>query len=235
MSRAKFDIRKNNHLFGRVTPYFKTADEKEAKSLLNRIQSLAWKIGRSFAGTADFSLVEPSGNASQSLMNEIVQLIKIISLTTGIPVQLLAYPELLSNRATSQDMLENINAATIKERTKLEEALTELIQKAMKLANERGWCPYYLPESFIVKIDLTSYANLKQIIEVWFPLMLDNVIDMGTFRSMLPGIDPEEVKKLVEAQKKENMEENMENIKNQMSLKDGSDDDDDEKEAVIDE
>lgn len=213
-SRAKFDIRKNNHIFGRVTPYFQTKDEKEAKSLLNKIQSLAWKIGRAFAGTAQFSLVEPSGNAVKALVEEIVQLMKIISLSTGIPVQLLAYPELLSNRATSQDMLENINASTIKERTILEEAITKMIKKAMQMATNRGWCPYYLPDSFVVKIDLTTYANLKQIIEVWYPLLIDNIIDKNTFRSMLPGIDPEEMKRLVDEQVKEEMKKNMENIKN---------------------
>lgn len=214
ISRTKYDIRKNNHLFGRVTPYFKTENDTEAQKLHNKIQSLAWKIGRAFAGTAQFSLVEPSGNASDALMKEITQLFKLISIQIGIPVQLLAYPELLSNRATSQDMLENINAATIKERTKLEEGITELIQKAMKIANEKGWCEYYIPDCFTVKIDFTTFANLKQIIEVWLPLMLEEVIDIGTFRSMLPGIDPEEVKKLIEAQKEENMKRFENNLAN---------------------
>jgi hypothetical protein len=99
ISRAKYDLRKNNHLFGRTTPYFKTKDSAEARSLLNKIQSLVWRVGRSFAGTAEFTLVEPSGRALEALKEEITQGMKIISLATSIPVHYLAYPELLSNRA----------------------------------------------------------------------------------------------------------------------------------------
>jgi hypothetical protein len=225
ISRTRYDLRKNNHLFGKSFLNFQTNDLKEAKALNNIINAIQWVIGKAYAGTAKASYVEPSGKAQEVLMKEIIQGIKIISLNTGIPVQLLAYPELLSQRSTAENMLEMVNAATIKERTKWEEGLEETVRKAMAMAFEKGWAPMNEPNGFVIKLDLISYANLKQISETWLPLMLEDVISMDTLRSLLPSIDPQREKKLIEAQKQENIDRFSDSI-SQMRQEDEDTEDD---------
>jgi hypothetical protein len=230
ISRAKYDMRKNNHLFGNTKSNFKTETMQEAKALRNKIESTDFQVGKGYAGTAQAYYLEPSGKASEVIIKEIVQGIKNISLITGIPVQFLAYPELLSNRATAENMLEQINAHTIKERTKWEEGIQELIQKAMIIAFEKGWVEANDPNSFIVKIDLTSYANIKQIIEVWHPLQMDDVISMQTLRSLIPSIDPTKEKVLVDDQKEENMKKFQDNVGVEIEEDDSEDEGEEEQE-----
>ena len=98
MSRAKYDMRKNNHLFGKVTPYFKTQTGLEARAINNSINAGDFQIGKSYAGTANFSLVEPSGKGQEVLAAEILLLARIISMNTGIPIHWLSWPDVLSNR-----------------------------------------------------------------------------------------------------------------------------------------
>lgn len=207
-SRCKYDMRKNNHLFGRVTPYFETETASEAKSLFEKIQAVMWKVGKAFAGTAKFSLVEPSGNAINALKEELIIYMKHISLNTGIPLQWLAYPELLSNRATAENMAETINFATIKERTLWEEGLKELIQKAMIIAFEKGWISSaaYKPNDFEIEIPQVSIALLERLMNIWVPLAESGYISKITTMGMIPGIDPTKEKEFIETEKNENME-----------------------------
>lgn len=229
ISRAKYDIRKNNHYFGKIFPSFETNELKEAKALQNKINSIDWQIGKAYVGTAKVNYTEPSGRAVESLKQEIVQGIKNISLNIGIPVHYMAYPELLSNRATAENLLEVINAATIKERTKWTEGITELIRKAMKIAFDNGFINFYEPKAFQVKIDLSSYATLKQVMEIWYPLMTGDIIGEDTLRSLLPGIDPEKEKKIIEAQKEENIKRFQNSVGNEMENENENEEDENEK------
>jgi hypothetical protein len=197
VSRAKYDLRKNNHLFGKSFLHFKTQTDKEAKSLNNSIQATDWQIGKGFAGNAEVKYIEPGGKASDVLKEEIIIGMKNISLNTGIPVQLLAYPELLSNRATADNMLEMTNSATIKSREIWEDSLTELIQKAMRMAFERGYIDFNEPDIFEIRLPLISYANLKQIQETWIPLADGDFISDDTVRNIIPGIDPIKEKRII--------------------------------------
>jgi hypothetical protein len=208
-SRCKYDLRKNNHLFGRITPFFQTQSNSEAKALNGKIIAENWKVGKAFTGTAEFSLVEPSGRALESLKEELVILMKHISLNTKIPIQWLAYPELLSNRATADNMIEMINAGTIRERTIWEEAYTELIRKAMVISFMKGWIKFNKPDDFIVEIPQVSIALLEQIQSVWMPLSEAGYISRDTTRGKVPGIDPSVEKELLERQEKEDTEKGM--------------------------
>ena len=224
-SRAKYDLRQNSHLFARTTAYFKTQTIGEAKAINTQLAAADWDIGKSFAGTADFSLVEPSGRATKALMDEILQAIKLISSNMGIPLQWLAYPDVLSNRAVADSMIEAVNAATIKERMIWEESLTELIIKAMEIAYERKWLSEFKPNDFEIQLPMVSFALLEQIQKIWLPLAEMYYVSKDTVRSMLPGIDPTEEKKLIQQQ--ETTEMILPNIKIEEDIE--TEDDDDEK------
>jgi hypothetical protein len=211
-SRTRYDLRHNNHLFGKITPYFKTETSNEAKSLYEKIIAKLWKPGSAFAGTADYSLVEPAGNAINSLKEELVISMKHISLNTGIPIQWLAYPELLSNRATADNMIEMINSATIRERILWQEGLTDLIRKAMAISFEKGWIKFNKPDDFKIEIPNVSIALLQQISSVWIPLEQNGYISKETVMGKVPGIDPIAEKKIIDKEKEENMARFQENM-----------------------
>jgi len=205
-SRAKYDLRKNNHLFAKLTPFFKTENQEGANSINNSIGDGEWEIGQGYAGTADFSLVGPGTGALEALKGEMELALKNIAATTGIPIHWLGWPELMSNRATAENLLEVVNAATKKRRLLWEEGIKELIKKSMILAIDNGFEDNNILGDFQVKLPLISLANLKMIADIWIPLMDLGVISMSTLRNKLPEINPSEEKKLVEKEKQENMD-----------------------------
>lgn len=207
-SRTKYDMRANNHLFGKAFPIFLVEKLAEAKALQNKINSENWIVGKGYAGTArDVKIIEPSGMGQEVLQKEMVDLMRIISLNTGIPVQHLAHPDLLSNRATAENMLEMINAATNQERLKWEEAFTELVQKAMIIATEGGMeGAVNDPDGFELKLNFATLALLEQIASVWLPLAEAEYVSRTSVRSRLPGINVSDEEKFLKKEKEERME-----------------------------
>jgi len=205
-SRAYYDLRKNTHVFGKYMPYWKTATAQEAKSINNDIQDRSWQIGYGYAGTGDFSLVEPSGSAGKAILDDFLLGLKCISTTTGIPIHWLAWPELMSNRATADTMLEVVRAATAKERMIWEEALHEAIKKSMVLAVDEGIAENsILNKEFKITLDFATIALLEQVSKIWIPLMDSNIVSMATTRTKIPGIDSAYEKKQIQKEKEENM------------------------------
>jgi hypothetical protein len=137
-SRCLYDLRQNNHLFAKVMLWIKTNSGEEAKSVNSDLQGGKFKIGTNYAGTADGKFIAPPTGALETLKGEMLLNAKIISTKTGIPVHWLAWPEMLSNRATAENLLEVTNSATVKERLIWEEALYSIIMKAMEKGVEAG-------------------------------------------------------------------------------------------------
>lgn len=199
MSRAVYDLRKNTHLFGKTMPYWETESIQAASAINTAVNSGEWEIGRGYAGGAKFSLVEPSGGAAKAIIDDILINLKAVSTSTGIPIHFLAWPELMSNRATADNLMEMVKAATQKDRLIWEEAFTEIIEKAMQLAIDNGIATNEILNEFTVKLPIVSIALLKQIIEVWEPLHAKDLISTFSFLNMLPGINPaDELKKVKE-------------------------------------
>jgi hypothetical protein len=207
-SRAKYDMRGNNHLYAKPQWTALTNTQGEAKALNATIAGKDMTRTKSFVSTARENFyLEPSGKAQEVLEREILLHARIISMNTGIPIHWLAWPDLMSNRATAENMLEMINAATVQERLIYEEGFTDVIQKAMEIAFLRGMeGAVNDPCGFDVKLDLVSYANLKQIQETWIPLTEGDYISKQTAMSLIPGIDPATEQKLIEKEKTKNME-----------------------------
>jgi len=218
-SRIKYDLRWNNHLWAKIMAWFKTATKAEASALNKLLVAANWKIGTSYAGTADLSLIGPPTGASDQLKTELIIACRIISINTGIPVHWLAWPELLSNRATAENMAETINAATIQEREIWKEAFTELVLKAGRIGYKLGyenWKTINLDnEEFEIRLPLISYAALKQLQETWIPLAEMNYISKDSVRNKVPGINPLFEKQLIEAEKQKAAENIMNKFGNE--------------------
>ena len=139
------------------------------------------------------------------LLKDMLASLKAIATTTGVPIHWLSWPELMSNRATAENLLEVVNIATKSSRLIWEESLEDLIWKAMRHSVDAGIESANIMGDFQIKLPLVSLNNLKAIMDVWLPLVGD-VISMATFRNMLPGIDPETEQKLIEAERKKKAE-----------------------------
>ena len=79
-SRAKYDLRENTHLFGKYSPYFKTQTGAEAKAINNELEANPWEPGTSYAGSAEFRIVEPTGSAADSIIKDMLNALKMVSL-----------------------------------------------------------------------------------------------------------------------------------------------------------
>jgi hypothetical protein len=205
-SRAKYDLRRNGFLFGRYTPVFKTENMTEAKQIKNDINAGNWQIGVGYAGNADYKLIGPDSGGYQLLIQDMLASLRTIATTTGIPVHWLSWPDLMSNRATAENMLEMVNAGTIQERLLYEEGFTDLINKARIMAIDAGFTDNKILGEFEVKLSFASLATLKQIVEIWIPLMQADVVSMFGVQNRLPGIDPGKENRLIEKERKERAE-----------------------------
>lgn len=214
-SRAKYDLRKNGFLFGRVTPTWKLeandpGANTEATAIRNALDSFDWEPGRGYAGKAEFDYKTPGSGAQDLLLADALSSLRNIATTLSIPIHFLSHPELMSNRATADNLLELVNLGTKKDRLIYEESFTEMIEKARVFAIDNGMAKAEILGDFEIKLPLISLAMLKNLIEVWFPLV-DNVVSMATFRNMLPGIDPAQEVKQLEREKKDAIKKAQEN------------------------
>ncbi len=188
--RAIKDIRRNNHIFARVTPVFEVTSETEARNLKAWLQSIKWKIGTAFIGKAKFSYESPKTSAYQNLVSELTSTIKTISGTTGVPVHWLGYVDLMSNRSTADSLYENIKNATISERITWEESLYELILKAQELYIDNGGTDLTYNSDFSIKLPLIDFNKFVERIRALSQAYADNAISMDDYRNAIPGIDP---------------------------------------------
>jgi hypothetical protein len=206
-SRGKYDLRKNTHLFGKTAPTWKTESMAEAKSIKNNIEDKSYDIGDGYAGTAEMRLLEPSGGAALQSKEDILISLKTISSTTAIPIHWLAWPELMSNRATAENLLEVVKAGTVKERLIWQEALTEMISKSMTMAVEAGYEKNNIFGEFKVTLPFLSFATLKAIQETWIPLWQQKIISLADLRNRVPGIDPLETDKQLKIEQKQSAQD----------------------------
>lgn len=194
LDKALTDWRSANYFFAVPTPYFLCKDKTEVDATYQKMKDVNWKVGKFFAGTADFKMIEIAGSGLNSIEKEIVALAKNISGATGVPVHFLGLPDLMSNRAVSTDLFEFINASTNKERHVWEGFYEELFDKALTMSNDLFKTGF---RTGIVKtkINTITEAQIRQLVEVWLPLYTAGAITLDYLLSKIPDINPDEVKK----------------------------------------
>lgn len=198
-SRAAYDLRVNTHLFGRIFPYWETTDGLGAKQIIDGLADKSFELGDGYAGTAKMSLLEPGGQAADAVIKDMLNALRFVAAMTGVPIHWLAWPELMSNRATAENMLEVVSAATKNERLIWQEALSDMLEKVMRMAVDAGFADSDILEGeFDLRLPLISLAALQQLVDVWLPMREGKAISMFTLRNMIPGIDPIEEERMVD-------------------------------------
>jgi hypothetical protein len=228
--RCLYDLRSNNHVFGKNILNIQVADKSEVKQVEKTLNESDLENGFVYIGTGKMFFVAPDLNACTSIEKEMLLNAKIIATETSIPIHWLSWLELINAKATAENMSEVISQGTWEDRTRWQEKITELIQKAMVIATERGYdWAVNDPEGFQVSLPLISLSTIQALVSVWLPLQQNDVISMSTLRNRVPEIDANVEKKLIETEKEENMQrfENNLELNQDENLEENKEDKDD--------
>jgi hypothetical protein len=207
LDMALRDWRQINRLYAAPTPDFQCETAEQAKAVNEKLEKLNWKIGKAFAHTGVFSYKQPSAEGQKALESEIMTLMRVISGTTGIPINALGCPELTTKYgADSQAMLDLISMSTSKEREIWRGAYQELIEKAMLMWNARTGKTPLDPSKIKVEIPAVTAEQWARIVSTWLPLRNSDVVTRKTVLNQIPGMDAEAETKALEEEDAVNME-----------------------------
>jgi len=215
--KALRDWRQINHIFAGPILYAKCVDQNEVKITLAAMNDKNFKLNKVLAGTAEIGFIKLDVGGIDSIEKEIADLAKVISGTTGVPVHWLGFVDLMSNRATAEDLINMINGATTKERQTWIGAYEEVIKKAMDMWNnaaERGMSKEKQldPDKIKVDIPIITKMHYDRLEKIFLPACIAGKISDEAFLAMVPGLD---VKAEME-RKKEKEEGEIEGLKNEM-------------------
>lgn len=205
------DLREIDSLFGSPVPTVEIDPKVEnaaavAKEIYDQIKNRNWKIKKTFVVTGTFSYKVPSAEGHQMIKEEIVSKLKAISGNTGIPVHFLGLPDLMSNRATAENLMELIWASTKKEREIWESAYNEILEKAMIMWNEKSQKTSLDPMKIEVKIPEITSEEWKYLTEFWLPAFIGRAITLETLLEKIPDLDVEMELKRKKAEEKANLQ-----------------------------
>jgi len=188
-------MRKNNHLFGKITPFFECQDDATVAKIAKIIKN-GWQIGNAIAAKAKMFMVVPELGAMDNIKAEQLTLAKAISFLTGIPVHWLGHVDAMSNRSTAETLYETINNGTVNERSIWSESFYEIILKAQEIAINAGFkdAPKTVNADFEVTIPLVPFTRMLQYVQALSLAFNDGAISLADYTNMLPGVDPFRVK-----------------------------------------
>ncbi|OGP58268.1 MAG: hypothetical protein A2V67_20525 [Deltaproteobacteria bacterium RBG_13_61_14] len=195
IDKALRDWRQINRYFASPTPYFRTEDLQEAKDLYDRLLSpgVNWKIGKVFAGPAEFSLVGMDSAGVESIRQEIETKVKILAGGAGVPVQFLGFPEFMSNRATAENTMEPVALVSIAEQRSWIGGFKDLFDKAVRLRNlnlASDKAPFQAG-GVEPRMKFITQAQVDRLSALYLPLWEKGAISLKTLLSLLPDIEPE--------------------------------------------
>lgn len=194
IDKALRDWRQINRYFASPTPYFKTEDIQEAKDLYDRLLSprINWRIGKVFAGPAEFKLVGMDYAGAESIRQEIETKIKILAGGAGVPVQFLGFPEFMSNRATAENTMEPVALISISEQRSWMGGFKELFDKAITLRNVHAPQGSMKLRTGVIepKMKFITQAQVDRLVNLYYPLWQQGAISLNTLLGLLPDIDP---------------------------------------------
>lgn len=198
------DWRSRNKQFGKPTPFFSCQDSEQVRMVQDKIEQKGWKAGNAIAAVGDLEFKEPSSNApfEKSVETEI----KIVSAVTNIHPHFIGFPDLLSNRSTSESMGESTEIISKSEVREWENLYTSLIRKSILLRNDNVESGKKLdPEKVKAVCGGFSDREWQRIKNIWLPLFKEGGISVHTLLSKLPEMDIEEEKERLKSSEQESL------------------------------
>ncbi len=205
IEKAIRDLREGNHYFGYPTLAIRVKEKSEAEDVNAQIVASNWEIGQAAAFTAEeIKYLEITGQAAEAVINEITTAIKLLCGGVGVNPHFLGWPDLMSNRATAEDMENPVVSVAASDVEQWIGAYEELFAKATAFYNRNMRLPRDLvPGAVMATIVTSTQVEFQQITDVWLPLRVAGEIDQDTFLSKLPGVKADQVKKKLEEERGE--------------------------------
>jgi len=228
LDKSLRDWREINRLFAGPTPHFQCETTVQAKELTAILNQMNWKIKKLLVTTAKFEMVGPNMAGVDAIEKEIVTLAKMISGTTGVPVHFLGLPDLLSNRATANNLMELVWASTVKERETWNSAYTELLRKAIDKYNlmpdNKGFTELR-NDVLRVEVQEVTPETWVHLEKVYLPMLMAGDLSLEFVLSKIPGLNLQEEMARQEEMKKDELQKTKDAL-NKVILDKGNDDKD---------
>ncbi|OPY84380.1 MAG: hypothetical protein A4E71_02651 [Smithella sp. PtaU1.Bin162] len=203
--KAVRDLRVLNAKCSRITPTWETQGKQETDTVVKWLKENHWKVGDGFVGTAKFKYNSSDNMPVKNLQDEMAINSKIIASTTGIPIHWMGWVDLMSNRATAEELYNVINNATIEERTIISDGIKSLLILAQKMhINSGGEKINEFSDDFKVDLPLIDLGRFKDMVTAYHQLYEDEIISQKSYMNAVPGIDPIFEAKQIEAERKAN-------------------------------
>ena len=193
LDKALRNWREINRLYSAPVPDLEVEQVNQVEKTQTLMDRLNWKTKKAFVHVGEFGYKSPPLSGVSSLENEIVMKAKMISGATGIPIQFLGLPDVLSNRATAENLLDLIYASTVKERETWKGVYKEAITKAMTMSNDQtgeGEKTGRLdPDKIDIDIPMVSDQDWQRLIDFWLPARISGEISKQLFLSKIPNVN----------------------------------------------
>jgi len=198
--------RQSNKLYAYPTPHVKTGDRENAKQVAGRITESGWTVGQMLVTGGEFTMVVPQ-NYYETLSESIKFNLQLISGGTGIAISWLGFPDLMSNRSTSQSLGEPIEIASPSDITTWKTFFLQLFNGMIRLRNQNlgtSGANSLREDQVVAKIRPISDRQWKILTEVFMPAAKGNLLTPEAFLERIPDFDYKA--ELVRREKKEKEE-----------------------------
>ncbi len=208
LDKELWDWRRINSLFAAPTPVITVETVGEAERIQARVDKKNWRIGKALVlANGKFELVMYKGEGFTTIQKAVESYIQAISGSTGVPVHFLGHPELLSNRATAENLLELIELSTGKERKVWIGTYEELFQKAIVMYND-AFRSNLNPMAIDAEIPFTSSQSLKIIKDVYLPMYTEGAMSLQQLLSYLSELDADQEVDRIKKDKEDDLSAN---------------------------
>lgn len=221
LDKALRDWREIDRIFAGPILAVECKDREDVKTTREALSDKNWKLKKIFIATSKLYYAQFDIKGVESLENEITVLSKIISGNTGIPVHFLGFPDLMSNRAVAENMMQLIHASTSKERETWIGAYEETMAKGMAMHNAAANAQMSKekqldPKKIGIEIPMVTKEHWDHLEKLYLPAAVAGKISDEAFQEKIPGFDVEAEKKRKEAKETsefERMKTENENLK----------------------
>ena len=192
IDQAFRDWREINRMYAAPIPIFECDTDEEAENMRDAIKAgLNFKIKKAWAVRGKFRYAGPEMSGIDSLEREIKRQACFVAGTTGYPLQFLL-PDMLSNRSTSENIMESALIHTASERAIWTGFYEELIKKAMMIYSTAMSKTPLDPNKIAVSISLMTQEQWQRLTSFWLPAFKDDLVTREAVLPMIPDFNVRE-------------------------------------------
>jgi len=178
-------------IFGNVTLVFKS-DVSTLKNLAEQLSD--WSLGQALflSNNSDVQFLSLEYKNLELLFEQRMYYLKLLSNFIGIPIFLLGFPELMSNRATASEYLELVNITTQAEVNKIKSMLQHFYKVLLKRNNA------LIPEDLTIEYRIQNRIVEDYLFDKLYKMKTENLISTSTFLNKVGFIEnpQEEIAKI---------------------------------------